>query len=102
MTPILVSAIKMFGYTNPDKKIEVNIEGMIKKYESKNFKGSIFNVLTAILSSPTTFSFDYLGWIEKIWKNNQNKRLSYYKLIGATIAYNIDALNSFLSTGKTA
>lgn len=60
----------MFGYTNPDKKIDINIEDLLKIYEAKDFKGCIFTVLAAVLSSPTTFVFDYLGWIEKVWKQD--------------------------------
>jgi hypothetical protein len=92
----------MFGYTNPDKKIDINIEDLLKIYEAKDFKGCIFTVLAAVLSSPTTFVFDYLGWIEKVWKQDENKKVSYFKLIGATIAYYNEALEAFLSTGKTA
>jgi len=69
LTPILVSAIKIFSYSNPKEKINVNIDDLLNKYESKNFRGSIFTVLATILSSPSTFSFDYLGWIEKVWKD---------------------------------
>lgn len=92
----------MFSYSNPEKKIDIDVEGLLKHYESKNFKGCIFIILAAIISSPSTFNFDYLGWIEKVWKKDQSKRVSYYRLIGATIAYYNEALEAFLSTGKTA
>lgn len=102
LTPILVSSIKIFSYSNPDKRIDIDVEGLLKHYESKNFKGCIFTVLAAIISSPSTFSFDYVGWIAKVWSKDESKRVPYYRLIGATIAYYNEALEAFLSTGKTA
>jgi hypothetical protein len=87
LTSIIVSSVKLFSYSNPNAKINVNIEDLMRIYESTGFKNSIFSVLAAILSTASAFNFEYKSIVESIWKKSDSLRTAYYKLIGATIAY---------------
>ncbi len=101
LTPIIVSSIKLFSYSNAGSKIDFNVDEVIKVYESSGFKSSVFNVLAAVLSTPNAFSFDYNALVDKIWAREESSRVQFYKLIGATIAHYTPALSNFLSSGKT-
>lgn len=102
LTPIIVPSIKLFSYSNPGEKLNLNIEEMIKLYETSGFKNTVFVVLAAVLSTPSAFSFDYNSIIEKFWAMDETTKVQFYKVIGATIAHYSSSLSNFLSSGRTA
>jgi hypothetical protein len=90
----------LFSYSNKEK-IDINVDELIKLYESSGLKNSVFNVLAAVLSTPNAFNFEYSALIDKIWTRDEASRVTFYKLIGATIAHYNTVLSSFLTSGKT-
>ena len=100
LTPIIVSSIKLFGYLTKEK-IDFNVDELNKMYESTGFKNSVFTVLSAVLSTPNAFNFDYSTLVNKIWNRDEAYRVAFYKLIGATIAHYDTVLSDFLTSGKT-